>query len=53
MDLLQKKYIEEIFKEYDEGNTLSQIAKNHNKKKNIIKSDLPELGGEKGKKILL
>ena len=53
MDLLQKKYIEEIFKEYDEGNTLSQIAKNHNKKINIIKIELLELGGEKGKKILL
>lgn len=47
------RYIKEIIKEYENGTSLEEIAKNSRLPIQIIKSELLEHGGEKGKEILL
>ena len=53
MDLLQKSYIEQVIQDYEQGKTISQIAKKYKKSSSMIKVDLLELGGKKGQEILL
>ena len=53
MDSLQKSYIEQVIQDYEEGKTISQIAKKYRKSSSMIKVDLVELGGKKGQEILL